>query len=438
MVYFKPYSEEEITIFKTVKQFFETLPPIANDEFKNAFHDLVAQFGVGGEEYMDAGTLFTDLIETQSEIAFDKLGERDKKEIKEFYEKNFIDDQYYDSEAEEFIYDATDLGVFISDRFKSWIYDSFDQEYLYDEVEEEKEEYYEEENEYEDAHQNWDNSVERYEAKNTINMKERRRTYPRNISRQIINGFIKSELEIFKTRFEEERVPGIQDDRSLSIAWLCYYFKDAITSSNALAITNFVDEVHTRDDYRLHCWYRISALQAAAFVLTSNTYYADKLLCNVSCGQGWARGFIVESASIICPLLSFDNRYLRRAVELNLKYGQIYEKESVILYLATRGDSKEKRNWLEQQIKISDKDRHIEFLSKLKDTNRYYKSGFFVKAFSNAKSYFIFKLLCEPRFVKVELELFDRVLLNYEELNNKELSHPLNNQYIDLSFLEEK
>ena len=129
---------------------------------------------------------------------------------------------------------------------------------------------------------------------------------------------------------------------------------------------------------------------------------------------------------------------MRRAVELNLKYGQIFEKESVVLYLTTHGDSIEKRNWLEQQIKISDKDRHIEFLSKLKNTNRYYESGFFVKAFSSAKSYFIFKLLSEPVFSKVEPELFDGVLLNYEELNNKEESHPLNSQYIDLSFLKEK
>ena len=251
----------------------------------------------------------------------------------------------------------------------------------------------------------------------------------------IINGFIESELEIFKTRFEEERVPGIQDDRSLSIAWLCYYFKDAITSSNALAITDYVDKVHKRDDYKVHGWYRISALQAAAFILTSNTCFANNLLQHIGCGQGWARGFIVQSASIISPLLSFNNLYLRRAVELNLKYGQIFEKESVVLYLTTHGDSIEKRNWLEQQIKISDKDRHIEFLSKLKNTNRYYESGFFVKAFSSAKSYFIFKLLSEPVFSKVEPELFDGVLLNYEELNNKEESHPLNSQYIDLSFL---
>lgn len=415
------YSKEEIKIFEYCKRYFEALPPIGSEDYENAFYDLVAQYGFGGEEYLDAGSLFSDLIEVQTEIAYEKLSLSDKAEIKELYENGIFNNDYYDADLEKYIYDKAELSLHISHRFRAWLYDYFDQKHLVGDDDED--DYYKEKK---DKNENFDEHNDTYVV-----------TFTRNISKQIINGFIESELEIFKTRVEEESVPGIQDDRSLTIAWLCCYFKDVITPDNASAIINFVDEVYLRDDYNLHCWYRISALQAAAFILTSRICYADSLVQNIGCGQGWARDFIVQSAMIICPLLSFDNQYLKRGVELNLKYGQFYAEESVVLYLITHGDIKEKRIWLEQQIEISDKERHIEFLSNLKK-NRYFQSGFFIKAFSSAKSYFIFKLLSEPRFAKVEPELFDEVSLNYEELNSKEESHPLNRHYIDMSFLKEE
>ena len=102
MVYFKPYSEEEIIIFKTVKQFFETLPPIANDEYKNTFHDLVGQYGAGCVDYIVSRPVFTNLIEAQVEIAFEKLSSKYKNEIKKMYETYFIDrKKYFKYDSEE-------------------------------------------------------------------------------------------------------------------------------------------------------------------------------------------------------------------------------------------------------------------------------------------------------------------------------------------------
>ena len=145
-----------------------------------------------------------------------------------------------------------------------------------------------------------------------------------SISKQLINGFIESELELFKNQFEESPIPAIQEARSLSIAWICYYFKDSITNENSAAIIKFVDDVYVSENYRKHGWFRISALQAAAFILTADIHYANSLIQNIDCGQSWARGYIIESASIICPLLSFNNKYLKGATETNIKYSHVY------------------------------------------------------------------------------------------------------------------
>ncbi|MDD4362322.1 MAG: hypothetical protein PHF48_07775, partial [Bacteroidales bacterium] len=171
-----------------------------------------------------------------------------------------------------------------------------------------------------------------------------------NLSNQIINCFISKELRLFKEQFGSTIVTEIQDIRGLSIAWMCYYFKDYISYENTLAIIEFLDEVQEREDYNIKCWYRIPALQAAAFIFTSKIFYADKLVCNVGCMQSWARGLIIQSTGIIYPLLSFNNKYLRKSVELNIEYHQQYWEASILLYLNTRGSTKEKKIWIEQQL----------------------------------------------------------------------------------------
>ena len=67
-----------------------------------------------------------------------------------------------------------------------------------------------------------------------------------SISKQLINGFIKSELELFRKQFDESLVPEIQETRSLAIAWLCYFFKNSVSSDNSSAIIQFVDYVDSK------------------------------------------------------------------------------------------------------------------------------------------------------------------------------------------------
>ncbi|HNM69595.1 MAG TPA: hypothetical protein PKG57_08045 [Flavobacteriales bacterium] len=259
-----------------------------------------------------------------------------------------------------------------------------------------------------------------------------------SISKQLINGFIKSELELFRKQFDESLVPEIQETRSLAIAWLCYFFKNSVSSDNSSAIIQFVDYVDSKENYNTHGWYRISALQAASFILNADPSFAASLIQHIDCGQGWARGFVLESASIICPLLSFDNEQLKKATETNMKYCHGLYEENVLLYLSTKGRGEEKLKWLEDQISLDEKDHHRKFLIGLKADGGLNKSGFFVRSFNKAKSYLIFKLLSHPFREEVQPELFDNVEISFKELTYREEKHPLNDYYIDLSFLAKK
>lgn len=256
-----------------------------------------------------------------------------------------------------------------------------------------------------------------------------------NISKQLINGFIRTELELFKNQFNQPSVPEIQEDRSLAIAWLCYYFKDIVSSENASSIIEFLDEVRFSDNYDIYGWYRIPALQASAFILTSNIYYAKLLIQNISCTQSWAREFIIKSAGIICPLLSFDFYHLKEVTELNIINSHFFCKENILLYLSTNGSLEHKISWFEHQISIVEHDDQKKLLNSIKKEGRFNNSMFFVSAFNRTKSYIIFKMLCHPSLYELQPTLFDNVDIAFNELAELEKIHPLNDYYIDLSYL---
>lgn len=139
---FIDYSELEEKIFDALKAYFEKLPSIETDDYDNLFFDIVAQYGVGGQTYLLAGDMFSDLIEAKSETVFEKLNVKEQEEIREFYEKYFLDSSFYDEEKEEFYYTNEDLALCISDRFKAWVDDNYsiDDMMMQEEEEEEKNE----------------------------------------------------------------------------------------------------------------------------------------------------------------------------------------------------------------------------------------------------------------------------------------------------------
>lgn len=258
------------------------------------------------------------------------------------------------------------------------------------------------------------------------------------ISKQIINGFIKTELEIFKSQFTVRPVPQLQDIRGMAIAWACYYFKDHISRDNVFAITRFLYETYSSDYYGTHGWHMISTIEAAAFILTSDTYYADRLIQNIGCEYSLGRLYIISSAGFICPLISFENEKLKQATEYNVKRSHGWYEENVIVFLLSKGNSQEKIDWLENQIKLDVKNYHTKFFNELKTSGEFFKSSFFLSQFDKAKSYFIFKALSEHIYLDAQLELFDEFDFDFEELMLKEKSHPLSDCYIDFSFLNGK
>ena len=259
----------------------------------------------------------------------------------------------------------------------------------------------------------------------------------RSIPKQLINGFIETELELFKKQCDESPFPEIQEYRSFAIAWLCYFFKDFITKENSSEIIKFVDDVYDRKNYRFHGWYRIPALEAAAFMLTSNDKYANKLVSHIACEQSWARRFVIESAGIICPLLYIDNQYFKKATEKNIEYGHSLTKENLILYLSSNGPVKEKINWLNHQVSIANGMFFGEFFKELEVSGYLIQTGFFIDIFSKSKSYLIFKILSKLSLLRIQPDLFTETapLHNFENLFKIERTHPLSDCYIDFKFL---
>lgn len=87
MPYFSGYSKGEITIFEKVKNFFETLPPIGADSYENAFHDLVAQYGSEGEEYLDTQDLIDSGVSIKEAEVKTELLEKLKEVDPYYFEK---------------------------------------------------------------------------------------------------------------------------------------------------------------------------------------------------------------------------------------------------------------------------------------------------------------------------------------------------------------
>jgi hypothetical protein len=50
-MYFFHYTIE-LKILKTIQKEFKKLPPLASDDFRNGWDDIVAQYAYGGEYYI--------------------------------------------------------------------------------------------------------------------------------------------------------------------------------------------------------------------------------------------------------------------------------------------------------------------------------------------------------------------------------------------------
>jgi hypothetical protein len=124
---FTEYSNLEKVIFNKVKDYFEKMPSVASDDYKNGFSDLVAQYGSGGQDYLAINGMFEDVVESTILTAYENFPESEQKELQIFYERNFLNN-YYNSEKDEYEYTDDDLAVEIMGRFKTWMNDNFSEE----------------------------------------------------------------------------------------------------------------------------------------------------------------------------------------------------------------------------------------------------------------------------------------------------------------------
>ncbi|MBK6536879.1 MAG: hypothetical protein IPG09_03580 [Ignavibacteria bacterium] len=92
-------------------------------------------------------------------------------------------------------------------------------------------------------------------------------------SKDIINILIAKELEQFKRNYEIQPIPKLQDLCSLSIAWLCYYYKGKISRENMREISEFAKQVLESEEYNITGWSRIPAILAASYVLTEEEIF---------------------------------------------------------------------------------------------------------------------------------------------------------------------
>lgn len=136
---FFDYTLIEVQIFNGVKSYFESLPPMASDDYKNAFYDIVSQYGGGGEEYIMVGGEYEDLIESQILIEIEKLTSIEKSDFLKFYETHFLE-EYLNEEGDGYSYTNEELAAEIAGRFKCWIDDNFSLDAMLEEDEEEEEE----------------------------------------------------------------------------------------------------------------------------------------------------------------------------------------------------------------------------------------------------------------------------------------------------------
>jgi len=128
---FKPYIRAELIIFTKLKKYFEKLPAVGTDEYYNAFYDIVAQYINGGNEYLVAGELFDDAIVARAEIIYEQLSKTFQRHIIEHYESSMHYNDF-DEVSNEKVYNYDEIYHLIMGRFKAWVDDTFDEEYLED------------------------------------------------------------------------------------------------------------------------------------------------------------------------------------------------------------------------------------------------------------------------------------------------------------------
>lgn len=142
----KKTTEIEIKIFKGIQNYFQKCPPLASDDYKNGFEDIIAMYGFGGESYIMMEDEYEKIISTEIAERINKLSILEKKELIQLYETHYLLD-FLNDESDGYEYNDEDFIEKILGNFKIWVNDNFSTD---DEDEED--------NEYEEEYEEFNNS----------------------------------------------------------------------------------------------------------------------------------------------------------------------------------------------------------------------------------------------------------------------------------------
>lgn len=132
-------TEIEKKIFKGIQNFFQELPPLASDDYKNGFDDIIAMYGFGGDEYIMINEEYESIISAEISERINKLSIVHKKELIQHYETHYLL-EFLNDEGDGYEYNDEDFIEEMLGNFKIWVYDNFST----DDLEEEDDEYVEE------------------------------------------------------------------------------------------------------------------------------------------------------------------------------------------------------------------------------------------------------------------------------------------------------
>jgi hypothetical protein len=264
-----------------------------------------------------------------------------------------------------------------------------------------------------------------------------------DFTENVINNFIKNELELFKQSYAVHPIPAIQDTRVRSILWFCYYFHDLVSKENTRAIISYVSSVMKEPNFDTFGWSRIIALRGAIYLLTNDSSHLGHLIANFSHHNSIERGNILSCLAIFCPAISFSDSLLQFKAEENLLCMHGGYEYSTFIYLSAQGSREEKLEWLRSfHTQITENQTGsmevIEFINKLITNKMNFDNSIFLEMFSEIKSYILFKIITSEVSYS-QLDLFtssgNSSSYDFQSLWKRDQLHPLTKDCITTTSL---
>ena len=151
---------------------------------------------------------------------------------------------------------------------------------------------------------------------------------------ELVNGFIKSELEDLEETFYHGYLYEYYT-RAIAIPWVCYFFKDVVFTENEYMMLDFIRRLEKDEKYEEYGWNRLQPLDAAVFILNRTYGSMTRLFYYLDTGASGWRANLLLPAGLLCPLLDFNNYLLKRCTEINLEHSHFYCEENVYLLMHT-------------------------------------------------------------------------------------------------------